>query len=89
MIIRVLAVSVALGTLLAGTAVAGTFKSKVVAHDRVANRIVVQDLSIVQYDKDTEVSDEVKVGDSIEVVFSGSEGQMDKIVKITVVEPAK
>lgn len=84
MIIRVLAVSLALGALTTA-AMAGTFTSTVVAHDRVANRIVLEDKSIVQYGKDTELPAEVNAGDRIEVEYTGAEGQMDQIVRISLV----
>lgn len=89
MIIRVLAVSLALGMLSVGPASAGTFTSKVVAHDRVASRIVVEDMSVVQYDESTEMPEELNAGDRVEVEFTGSEGQMDKIVAVKVVEAAQ
>lgn len=73
--------------LLATAAHAGTFKGKILAHDRVAHRIVMEDKSVVVYDPaKVQLPDDLKAGDMVEVDFSGAEGDMATVNSIKVMK---
>ena len=71
----------------AAPALAGTFKGEILAHDRVAHRIVMEDKSIVTYDPaKIKLPDDLKAGDMVEVEFSGAEGDMAVVSSVKVVK---
>ena len=81
-------IAAALSAVLFGTpAFAGSFKGTIVAHDRVAHRLVLDDKSVVTYDPaKIKLPDDLKAGDVVEVDFSGAEGDMATVNSISVVK---
>lgn len=80
------AVALALATVPA--VAADNFIGEVLAHDRVAHRIVLDDKTIVTYDPATvSVPQDLAAGDKVEVVFGGGEeGDFSDIQTIERVE---
>jgi hypothetical protein len=66
----------------AGAAIADEIKGEVLAHDRVARVIVLNDKSVLSYKADTPLPDDLKQGDQVEIEYTGSEGDISVIISI-------
>lgn len=78
-----LCVSIVLTPAFAGDTVIAT----VVAHDRLAHRVVLSDKSVVTYDASKTVIDgALKAGDRVRITFAGPEGEMSTILAVRKVD---
>lgn len=72
-----------LGAFAAVPAAADTLTSRIVGHNPATHTITLSDKEILSYDpKTAQLSDELKAGDEVEIVFDGSEGDMSRIFSI-------
>ena len=80
------AVAASIIVLSAVPALASSVKGTVVAYDRVAKRLVLDDKTIYSIEADTgEMPDSLTAGDEVEIDFESGEDGIDKINSITIV----
>ena len=73
---------------LAGPALADEVSGTLLAHDRKANRVVLESREIFEYDAEkTELPEELLAGSVIRITYRGGEDGVESIQRIEVVEP--
>ena len=73
--------------LLAAPALADEVTGTVVAHDRVAHRVIMDDRTIYEYDPaGTELPRAILAGDTIRITYRGGEDGIEAIQRIEIVE---
>lgn len=86
--IPTLALATTLATSLAAPALALETTGTVVAHDRVAHRLVMQDRTSYQYNPETtELPRAILAGDVIKISYRGGEDGVESISRIEIVTP--
>lgn len=66
---------------------ADTLSGEVLAHDRVAHVIVLEDKSVVTYNPaKVTVPETLAAGDQVEISFTGGEGERGTILSITIAD---
>ena len=71
----------------AAPALADEVEGTVLAHDRVAHRVVMNDRSIYEYNAETtELPRAILAGDRIKITYRGGEDGIEAIQKIEIVE---